>query len=48
MAMLRDAGLAAPGQTDADAYLFVSSARYRLMRTQEWRPEVIARLRAEI
>ncbi len=48
VAMLRDAGLAAPGQTDADSYLFVSAAKYRLMRTQEWTAEVIERLRAEL
>ncbi len=47
VATLYDAGLVAAGQTDADAYVVVSAAKYRLMRTQEWSPEVIARLRAE-
>jgi len=32
---------------EADAYSFVSSTRYRLMRTQEWTPEVIERLCTE-
>jgi hypothetical protein len=45
--MLRDAGLDRPGQTDADAYLEVSCARYRLLRAQDWTPEVIERLRQE-
>jgi len=47
VAMLGEAALTAPGQTDADAYFVVSCARYRLMRTQEWTPEIIERLRAE-
>jgi len=47
VAMLREAELATPEQTDADAYFAVSCARYRLMRTQEWSPAVIERLRAE-
>ncbi len=47
VAMLRDAGLATAGQTDADAYFAVSAARYRLMRTQEWTPEILERLREE-
>ncbi|MBA2346736.1 MAG: chromosome partitioning protein ParB [Solirubrobacterales bacterium] len=47
VAMLREAGLDAPGQSDADAYLAVSCARYRLSRTQEWTPEIIERLRRE-
>jgi hypothetical protein len=48
VAMLRDADLIASGQTDADAYFFVSSAKYRLMRTQEWTPEVLERLRVQM
>ena len=47
VATLHDAGLVAPGHSDADAYISVSAARYRLMRTQEWTPEVIGRLRGE-
>lgn len=46
--MLRDAGLIAAGQTDADAYCFVSAAKYRLMRTQEWTPALLERLRQQI
>ncbi|MCW3009813.1 MAG: chromosome partitioning protein ParB [Solirubrobacterales bacterium] len=45
--MIREAGLATPRQTDADAYFTVAAARYRLMRTQEWTPEILERLRAE-
>ncbi len=45
--MLREAELAAQGQTDADAYLALSGARYRLARTQEWSPEIIERLQRE-
>ncbi len=37
IAMLREAGLA-PRASDADAYVVVSPARYRPMRTQERRP----------
>ncbi len=47
VAMLREAGLDRPGQTDADLFADVSRDRYRLMRTQEWTPEVLDRLRAE-
>ncbi len=47
VAMLREAGLARPGQTDADAFIEVSAARYRLMRTQDWTPEILERLRRE-
>lgn len=45
--MLREAELASPKQTDADAFLALSGARYRLARTQEWSPEVIERLQRE-
>lgn len=48
VAMIRDAGLAGARQTDADAYFAISSARYRLLRTQEWTPEIIERLRQAI
>lgn len=47
VAMLHDAGLVTARQTDADAYFSVSSTRYRLMRTQEWTPEVLERLRMQ-
>ncbi len=47
VAMLHEAGLVDPGSTDADAYFTVSAARYKLMRTHEWSPEVLERLRQE-
>ena len=45
--MLKEAELASPKQTDADAFLALSCARYRLARTQEWSPEVIERLQRD-
>jgi hypothetical protein len=47
VAMLHEAGIRA-GATDADAYATVSAARYRLMRTQEWSPEVLSALRGRL
>ncbi|GAC1323390.1 MAG: ParB N-terminal domain-containing protein [Thermoleophilaceae bacterium] len=44
---LRDADLIGKG-TNADAYMRVSSERYRLMRTHEWNDEIIERLRREL
>ena len=44
-AMLRDAGLVKPGETDADAYARLGGERYRVMRTMEWNEDVIRRLR---
>jgi hypothetical protein len=44
--MLRAADLLGSG-TDADGYLRVARARYRLMRTHDWNDEVIQRLREE-
>jgi hypothetical protein len=46
-AMLREAGLITPGETDADAYERLSGERYRLMRTLEWNEDIVARLRGE-
>lgn len=46
-AMLREAGLIRPGETDADAYERLSGERYRLMRTLEWNEDIVARLRGE-
>jgi len=43
--LLRDAGLIRRGETEADAYVRLSSQRYRLMRTQVWSEEVLERLR---
>jgi hypothetical protein len=45
--LLQDAGLVRKGETETDAYFRLSSARYRLMRTQVWTEEVLDRLRAE-
>ena len=42
--MLRDAGMVGRG-TDADAYLRVADARYRLLATHEWSEDVLAALR---
>jgi hypothetical protein len=44
--MLRDAGMLGRG-TEADAFLDVGAARYRLALTHEWTPELLARVRAE-
>ena len=44
--LLRDAGLFdARRETETDAYLRLSAERYRLLHTQEWSEEAIARLR---
>ncbi|HEX8103509.1 MAG TPA: hypothetical protein VF533_12905 [Solirubrobacteraceae bacterium] len=45
--MLRTGGFVAPGETEADAYMRLASVRYRLLRTHEWTPEVLERIRAE-
>ena len=45
-AMLREAGLVGPGETEADAYERLGGARYRLMRTLDWNEDVVSRLRA--
>ena len=42
---LRGAGLVAPGETDADAFVRLGGERYRLMRTLEWREEDVEALR---
>jgi hypothetical protein len=44
--LLRDTGLH-PGGSDAEAYLRLSTERYRLLRSHEWAPDVIERLRRE-
>jgi hypothetical protein len=44
---IREADLIGDG-TDADAYMRVSSERYRLMRTHDWNDAVIERLRREL
>jgi hypothetical protein len=44
VAMLREAEMIGE-RTETDAYLRVAAERYRLMRTHDWSPEVLARLR---
>ena len=46
VAMLREAGLAGPAETDADAYERLGGERYRLMRTTEWTEDIVKRLAA--
>jgi len=43
--LLREADLIGRRETETDAYLRLSSDRYRLMRTQEWSDDAIARVR---
>ena len=43
--ILRDAELVGRRETETDAYLRLSGERYRIMRTQEWSDEAVARLR---
>jgi hypothetical protein len=43
--MLAEAGMI-QGGTETDAYLSVAEERYRLLRTHEWSPDVLARLRS--
>ena len=45
VAILRDAELIGRRETETDAYLRLSGERYRIMRTQEWSDEAIARVR---
>ena len=45
VAILRDADLVGRRETETDAYLRLSGERYRIMRTQEWSDEGIARVR---
>ena len=47
LALLDEAGLVRKGETQADAYFRLTCERYRLMRTQVWTDEVLARLRGE-
>ena len=44
---LREAGLVARGETDADAYARLGGVRYRLWRTMDWDDEVLEKLRRE-
>lgn len=45
VAILRDAELIGRRETETDAYLRLSSERYRIMRTHEWNDEAIERVR---
>jgi hypothetical protein len=45
--LLREAELMGRRETETDAYLRLSCARYRIMRTQEWSDEAIERVRRE-
>lgn len=45
--MLTAAGFRERGETEADAYMRIVSVRYMLLRTHEWSPEVVERLRRE-
>jgi hypothetical protein len=46
VAMLKDADMIEDG-TEADAFMRVAAQRYRLLRTHEWSPEVLERLRSK-
>jgi hypothetical protein len=43
--MLREGGFVAAGETEADGYMRIASKRYRLLRTHQWTPEILERLR---
>ncbi len=45
VALLRDCELIGRRETETDAYLRLSDARYRIMRTQQWSDEAIERVR---
>jgi hypothetical protein len=45
--MLTEAGFRERGETEADAYMRIVTARYMLLRTHEWSPDVVERLRRE-
>ena len=46
--MLRDGHFIGEGETEADAYMRIASRRYRLLRTHEWTPEILERLRGDV
>lgn len=46
--MLREAELIGEHETEAEAYMRVASARYRLLRTHDWSEQIIERLRGEL
>ena len=43
--MLAEGGFVAQEETEADAYMRIASKRYRLLRTHQWTPEILERLR---
>lgn len=43
--MIREAGLIESGGTETDVYMRLAEERYRLMRSHDWSPEVLGRLR---
>ncbi|HYM58577.1 MAG TPA: hypothetical protein VES79_11505 [Solirubrobacteraceae bacterium] len=45
--MLTEAGFKERSETEADAYMRIVTARYMLLRTHDWSPEVVERLRRE-
>ena len=45
VAILREADLIGRRETETDAYLRLSGERYRIMRTQQWSDEAVARVR---
>jgi hypothetical protein len=47
VATLREGGFIRAPETEADAYMRVSAARYELLRTHDWNDEILARLRGE-
>jgi hypothetical protein len=47
VAMLADARMIGPDQTETDAYIRIVAQRYRLMRTFDWSEEILARLHRE-
>ncbi|HVF76868.1 MAG TPA: hypothetical protein VNA28_01115 [Solirubrobacteraceae bacterium] len=47
VAIVREAELIGRRETETDAYLRLSGERYRIMRTQQWSDEAVARLRRE-
>jgi hypothetical protein len=47
VATLRAGDFIRAGETEADAYMRVVTARYELLRTHDWNDEILARLRGE-
>jgi hypothetical protein len=47
VATLREGGFIRSSETEAEAYMRVTTARYELLRTHDWNDEILARLRGE-